>query len=248
MTAKERIRVEGNQSRLRKVEKREWWLWGAAVAVTLLLTGGIASFLPPLLQAQENWETVFGIRQAVWGLVGAVLLFDIYSIHQQVQIQRIRRQLAEREELFRLISENAADMIAVVDLQGRRIYNSLSYEKVLGYSAEELKQSFAFQQIHPEDRETVQRAEEGARVTGSGKTVEYRFCHKDGNWLILESTVSVIATPMGESDKLVIVTRDITERKRAVEASRLSEASFPPWLRMPSMESAARTWTVASCV
>jgi len=226
MTAKERIRVEGNQSRLRKVEKREWWLWGAAVAVTLLLTGGIASFLPPLLQAQENWETVFGIRQAVWGLVGAVLLFDIYSIHQQVQIQRIRRQLAEREELFRLISENAADMIAVVDLQGRRIYNSLSYEKVLGYSAEELKQSFAFQQIHPEDRETVQRAEEGARVTGSGKTVEYRFCHKDGNWLILESTVSVIATPMGESDKLVIVTRDITERKRAVEASRLSEASF----------------------
>jgi len=226
MTAKERIRVEGNQSRLRKVEKREWWLWGAVVAVTLLLTGGIASFLPPLLQAQENWETVFGIRQAVWGLVGAVLLFDIYSIHQQVQIQRIRRQLAEREELFRLISENAADMIAVVDLQGRRIYNSLSYEKVLGYSAEELKQSFAFQQIHPEDRETVQRAEEGARVTGSGKTVEYRFCHKDGNWLILESTVSVIAAPMGESDKLVIVTRDITERKRAVEASRLSEASF----------------------
>jgi PAS domain S-box-containing protein len=226
MTAKDMIRVEGNQSRLRKVEKREWWLWGAAVAVTLLLTGGIASFLPPLLQTQENWETVFGIRQAVWGLVGAVLLFDIYSIHQQVQIQRIRRQLAEREELFRLISENAADMIAVVDLQGRRIYNSLSFEKVLGYSAEELKQSFAFQQIHPEDRETVQRAEEDARVTGSGKTVEYRFCHKDGNWLILESTVSVIATRMGESDKLVIVTRDITERKRAVEASRLSEASF----------------------
>ena len=132
MTAEEMIRVERNQSRLRKVEIREWWLWGAAVAVTLLLTGGIASFLPALLQAQENWETVFGIRQAVWGLVGAVLLFDIYSIHQQVQIQRIRRQLAEQEELFRLISGNAADMIAVVDLQGRRIYNSLSYEKVFG--------------------------------------------------------------------------------------------------------------------
>jgi two-component system cell cycle sensor histidine kinase/response regulator CckA len=226
MTAKERITVEGNQSGLRRVEKREWWLWGAAVAVTLLLTGGIASFLPPLLQGQENWETVFGIRQAVWGLVGAVLLFDIYSIYQQLQIQRIRRQLAEREELFRLISENAADMIAVVDLQGRRIYNSLSYEKVLGYSAEELKQSFAFQQIHPDDRETVQRAEEDARVAGSGTTVEYRFCHKDGTWLILESTVSVIAARKGDSDKLVIVTRDITERKRAVEASLLSEAGF----------------------
>jgi len=248
MTAKERIRVEGNQSRLRKVEKREWWLWGAVVAVTLLLTGGIASFLPPLLQAQENWETVFGIRQAVWGLVGAVLLFDIYSIHQQVQIQRIRRQLAEREELFRLISENAADMIAVVDLQGRRIYNSLSYEKVLGYSAEELKQSFAFQQIHPEDRETVQRAEEGARVTGSGKTVEYRFCHKDGNWLILESTVSLIAAPMGEATNS---SSSLETSRNESEPSRprvYPKRAFAPWLRMPPMESAARTWTVASCV
>lgn len=163
--------TRGNQSELRKVEKREWWLWATAVTVTLLLTVGIASFLPPLLQAQETWETLFGIRQAVWGLLGAVLLFDLYSIHQQLQIQRIRRQLAEREELFRLISENAADMIAVVDLQGRRIYNSISYERVLGYSAEELKQSFAFEQIHPEDREAVRRAENEPRLTGSSKTV-----------------------------------------------------------------------------
>jgi len=226
MSANARAVGEGDHGGLRRVEQREWWLWGTAVAVTLLLTAGIASFLPPLLQSQERWETLFTIRQAVWGLVGAVLLFDIYSIHQQLQIQRIRRQLAEREELFRLISENAADMIAVVDLQGRRIYNSISYEKVLGYSAEELRQSFAFEQIHPDDRETVRKAEEEARLTGSGKTVEYRFRHKAGGWRILESTASVIRARNGESDKLVIVTRDITERKRAVEASLLSEASF----------------------
>lgn len=218
--------IEGNRSELRKVEKREWWLWATAVTVTLLLTVGIASFLPSLLQAQESWETLFGIRQAVWGLLGAVLLFDLYSIHQQLQIQRIRRQLAEREELFRLISENAADMIAVVDLQGRRIYNSISYERVLGYSVEELKQSFAFEQIHPEDREAVRRAEDDAQLTGSSKTVEYRFRHKDGSWRVLESTSSVTRSGDGPDSKLVIVTRDITERKRAVEASLLSEASF----------------------
>jgi two-component system cell cycle sensor histidine kinase/response regulator CckA len=227
MSGKARIGLE-IQSGLRKIEKREWWLWGTAVTVTLLLTAGIASFLPSLMDAQENWETLFSIRQAVWGLLGAVLLFDVYSIHQQIQIQRIRRQLAEREELFRLISENAADMIAVVDIQGRRIYNSISYERVLGYSAEEIKQSFAFEHIHPDDRETVRNAEEDARRTGSGKTVEYRFRHRDGSWRILESTASVIRGGGGksESDKLVTVARDITERKRAVEASLLSEASF----------------------
>jgi PAS domain S-box-containing protein len=225
MSGKARIGLE-TQSGLHKIEKREWWLWGTAVTVTLLLTAGIASFLPSLMDAQENWETLFSIRQAVWGLLGAVLLFDVYSIHQQIQIQRIRRQLAEREELFRLISENAADMIAVVDIQGRRIYNSISYERVLGYSAEEIKQSFAFEHIHPDDRETVRNAEEDARRTGSGKTVEYRFRHRDGSWRILESTASVIRGGKSGSDKLVTVARDITERKRAVEASLLSEASF----------------------
>jgi len=50
---------------------------------------------------------------------------------------------------FHLISQNAADMIAVVDMEGRRIFNSLSYEKVIGYSPEELQSSSAFEQIHP---------------------------------------------------------------------------------------------------
>ena len=50
---------------------------------------------------------------AIRGLVGLVLIFDVYTIYQQLQIYRIRHQLVEREELFRLISENAADMIAV---------------------------------------------------------------------------------------------------------------------------------------
>jgi PAS domain-containing protein len=143
---------------LRRVEKREWWLWATTLTVTLLLTAGIVSFLPTLLHSDENWESRFTIQQTVWGLVCVVLLFDLYSIYQQLQIHRIRRQLLKREELFRLISENAADMIAVVDMDGRRIYNSLSYQKVLGYSAEELKNSSGFDQIHPDDRVRVREA------------------------------------------------------------------------------------------
>lgn len=44
-----------------------------------------------------------------------ILLFDIYSVDQHVQLQRIRRQLAERERLFHLITENAADKSARAD-------------------------------------------------------------------------------------------------------------------------------------
>src|ERR1017187_4394768 len=143
----------------RKMERHEWWLWSAAVSVTLLLTAGLASFLLPGLKGSESDQSTFLVLpQVVRGLLGLVLIFDIYTLYQQLQINRIRRDLVRREELFRLISENAADLIAVVDMHGNRIYNSLSYEKVLGYSPEELRSSSSFEQIRPEGRERVKVA------------------------------------------------------------------------------------------
>ncbi|PYU08438.1 MAG: hybrid sensor histidine kinase/response regulator [Acidobacteria bacterium] len=217
---------EQTRSRLRHIERREWWLWATAVMITLLLTAGILSFLPMLLQSNERSDYFFTLRRAMWGLLGMVLLFDVYTVYQQLQIHRMRRRLFEREELFRLISDNAADMIAVVDMDGNRIYNSQSYSRVLGYDEEELKHSSSFEQVHPDDREMVRRAAEDARRSGVGRTLEYRIRHKDGSWRVLESTASVIRTPRGEPQKLVIVNRDITERKKAAESLRQSESGF----------------------
>jgi PAS domain S-box-containing protein len=45
-----------------------------------------------------------------------------------------------------------ADMIALVDGKGRRLDNSPAYKRVLGYSAAELEETSAFEQIHPDDR------------------------------------------------------------------------------------------------
>ena len=204
-----------------RIERREWFLWSAAVLVTLLLTGGLTSFL---LREQE--DPISGLPQTIQGLIGLVLIFDIYTLYQQLQIHRMRRRLIEGEKLFRLITENAADMIAVVDMEGKRIFNSLSYEKVLGYSLDELKESSAFEQIHPDDRESVKSAGDEARRTGVGRPLEYRVRHKDGTWRVLESTASVIRDAKGEPQHMVIVNRDVTERKRAAEALRRSEASF----------------------
>jgi len=214
------------QANFRRAEKQEWWLWATAVVITLLLTFGLASVLFPNFYGPEKSDSVFTFPQAVRALVGLVFLFDLYVLYQKLQIHRIRRQLMERETLFRLIGENAADMIAVVGLDGNRIYNSFSYQKVLGYSPEELKASSSFEQIHPEDRARVIQANEEARRTGEGSPLEYRIRHKDGGWRVLESTSSVIRNARGEPEKLVIVNRDVTERKAASEALQRSEASF----------------------
>jgi two-component system, cell cycle sensor histidine kinase and response regulator CckA len=210
---------------LRRIERREWQLWIVAILVTLVLLFGLMAFIIPSLGMQGQSFSLHLLPPIVQGLVALVLIFDIYTIFQQLQIHRMRKRLAEREELFRLISENAADMIAVVDMEGHRIFNSDAYQKILGYSAEELKNSSSLEQIHPEDRDRVKAAAAEARRTGVGKNLEYRIRHKDGTWRVLESTSSVIDNSSGVPEKLVIVNRDITERKQASEALRLSEIS-----------------------
>ncbi len=202
---------------VRRIDGREWWLWGFAVTVTLVLTFGIVALTFPAFRVEEDIVYWSDLREWVRGLAGLVLLFDIYTIYQHLQLQRIRRQLAERDQLFQLISENAADMIAVVDTEGHRLYNSPAYEKILGYSPEELKATSSIEQIHANDRPRVLEAAAKARRTGRGETLEYRIRHKDGSWRILESTASTIRNAKGETTRLVIVNRDITERKRAEE-------------------------------
>jgi len=202
---------------IRKIERREWWLWTSAILVTLLLTLGIVSFLVPILHPQGRAPDSLPITNAIRGLVGMVLLFDIYTVYQQLQIYRIRRQMAEREELFRLITENAADMIAVVDSDGRRLYNSLSYQKILGYTPEELQNTSSMDQTHPDDRSQVQEAAKEVLVFGVGRRIEYRMRHKDGTWRFLEYSASTIRNAEGKTEKLVIMNRDITERRRLEE-------------------------------
>jgi PAS domain S-box-containing protein len=199
----------------RELDIREWWLWTLAVIVTLVLLAGIVALTFPGLNlgAAADW---FDLKQAVRGLAGLVLIFDVYTLYQHFQLQRIRRALAERDQLFQLITENAADLIAVVDTQGRRVYNSPAYQRVLGYTEEELKAS-SLDQIHPDDQRRVLEAGQKAHTTGRGERLEYRIRHKDGSWRVLESTASAVKNGKGQTTKLVIVNRDITQRKRAEE-------------------------------
>jgi diguanylate cyclase (GGDEF)-like protein/PAS domain S-box-containing protein len=149
-----------------------------------------------------------------WIALGALALLVIW---QQVRIYWIHRESKKREELFQIVTENAADMIALVDVKGRRLYNSPAYKRVLGYSAAELGETSAFEQIHPDDRFQVLEAGREARETGIGRRLEYRIKHKDGSWRVLESLASTIRDSDGNVAKMVIVNRDITERKRAEE-------------------------------
>jgi len=200
--------------------------WLAGGEVSALLPHGICSRLTEVAGARA-WclhATGFlteGFEQWSGVLVAPLVILLAY---QQWRLYRFRRRLAKREELFRIVAENAADMIALVDVKGRRLYNSPAYERVLGYSAQELAATPALEQVHPEDRFRVLDAAREARSTGIGKKLEYRIRHKDGTWRVLESSASAIKNGQGIVEKLVIVNRDVSERKQAEE--RLEYNSF----------------------
>src|SRR3984893_11819067 len=109
------------------------------------------------------------IQEWQWLVFGALAGLSVY---QEIRVYSIRRQWAKREELFRIVTENAADMIALVDVKGRRLYNSPAYEKVLGYKVSELAKTSSFEQIHQEDRYKVLEAAREAKRTGVGKKLE----------------------------------------------------------------------------
>jgi two-component system, cell cycle sensor histidine kinase and response regulator CckA len=203
--------------RVRTAEQRQWWLWASAIVITLLLTAGMASF--SYLFDQSDPAFSLSLRESVRGLVGLVFIFNLYTIFQQIQIHRIRRQLTDQEQMFRLITENAEDLITVVDRNGNRDYDSPGYAK-LGYSREELQSGPVPIQIHPDDRDALIAARAETFEKGSGPRVEYRFRLKNGEWRTLESTRSPVRNHRGEIEKIVIVSRDITDRKQAEELLR----------------------------
>ena len=102
---------------LRNIQHRQWWLWSSAVAVTLLLTLCVASFAFPGLISQPASSVSVELSIAVRGLIGLVLLFNVYVIYQQLQIHRIQFHLGKQLSAMDLIEERTEEVykLAVLD-------------------------------------------------------------------------------------------------------------------------------------
>src|SRR5919112_2830041 len=140
------------------------------------------------------------------------------EMHQRGEL-RWRR---EEHPLFRF----ASDIFTVLEVDGTVRYESPAIEEVLGYRPDELVGQNAFGYVHPEDLEHVLDAfAEGILDVGSTRRVEFRFRHRDGSWRRLEGVgVNLLEEPNVEG--ILVASRDISERKRAEEELRESEARY----------------------
>jgi PAS domain S-box-containing protein len=136
------------------------------------------------------------------------------------------RELLKSEERFRFIAENAAELITIMDAHGQRQYTSPSYERLLGYGPDELKAAPVFAHIHPEDREAVSAMARWTIEQGDRQVLEFRLRHKDGSWRTLESHNGPFRNAAGEIEGVLVVARDITERKQAEGVRQLLEVQL----------------------
>ena len=122
-------------------------------------------------------------------------------------------------EFFRQAVESAHDLIAVLDLEGRRLYNNPSYADLLD-EPDTLEGTSSFVDVHPDDREEVRNVFRDTVASGVGQRLEYRLVDKDGNIRYIESQGSVVRDDAGKPAMVVIISRDISRRRLAGEVMR----------------------------
>jgi len=134
-----KIQPESFRENLRRLDRRQWWLWSSTVLVLILLTVAVASFAFPALLSKEQESYSFYLNQAVRALVGIVLLFSVYLVYQQTIIIRMRNQMADQIESLAKVQNltNEVYKLAALD-QLTGLYNRRSGEQRL---AEEISRA-----------------------------------------------------------------------------------------------------------
>ena len=136
-------------------------------------------------------------------------------------------ELRERPARFNTVVDNMFDLVSITDLEGN--FNFLGApHSILGYELETLIGKNVLDYVHPDDQPHVVAVfKDFISRQDSGRKVEYRYRRADGEYLWFETVGKIIQDEYGNPKEILFSTRDFTQRKRAEEALRQSEAKHP---------------------
>ncbi|MGA4721908.1 PAS domain S-box protein [Fictibacillus nanhaiensis] len=170
---------------------------------------------------------------------GSTRFFDVYKIpvfHPEGSRKNLlvfgrevtekiesRQLLEESEARYRLLAENAMDMITTHKADGSFTYISPASFALLGKRPEEILGDTGYGMLHPDDEEISRKAHEDLISGPCTKTVPFRLQHKDGHYVWLETSCKSITDDTGKVVEIIGVTRDISDRKKSEDLLRQSD-------------------------
>ena len=150
----------------------------------------------------------------------------VLNFHDVSKTRAAQELVVQKETLFRAMVEHTQDLISLTDREGKIVYVSPAYEKVTGFSAEQIIGKSHALVLHPDFVSSAK--EDLAKVLQNpGLTVKNnsRFLTKSGNYIDVEGTLTNFLQD-GDIKAIVSNYRDISERKLAEENLERSEVKY----------------------
>jgi PAS domain S-box-containing protein len=125
--------------------------------------------------------------------------------------------LRESEERYRLLVENSTDLVTEISAEGTFLYVSPNVKTILDFRPVDMVGTNLISKVYYKDKFLVEEF-----LKKQGGSVTYRYRDRAGNWHWFESSGRIYNTSFGER-RMVLVSRDITERRKAeqeIETSR----------------------------
>lgn len=199
----------------------------AVVAVTATLTGhGTAGLI------QGDMQVKLAVLQ---GLLATMTFATLPLTAVLAERRRLNASLREAlaqvgksEERYRVLADNASDIVITIDDRGILTYVSPSIRH-LGHAPEDMIGRSPLPFIHPDDREAVGTRMRERRQSGAVDDMPhqtYRILKKDGGFVWVEGKPSVIRNAQGGIAAVISQLRDITGRMEAEAARAESEARY----------------------
>jgi PAS domain S-box-containing protein len=166
------------------------------------------------------------------GILSTLLLSGfLYSLSSSREralklAQKMTENMRWSEERFRLIAENASDLISVMDTQGTRLYANPAYAGLFGSARDMIGKVMADHHIHPGDLERVRQSFLETVRDGQPRHSEFRFLLPNDEIRYIESYRSAVLDTQGRVEFVVAVARDVTERRRTEEALRARDVQL----------------------
>jgi len=152
--------------------------------------------------------------------IGDTIIGRVWSFRDVTERRCVEEALRDSEERYRTLVENAYDLISEASGDARWLYFSPNYKDVLGYDPDEIIGTSIFENnktCHPDDHAAFKT--EFARMVDTFSPIRgiFRLLDKKGEWRWFEGVCTPFRRTTGEI-RVVCISRDITDRKRAEEA------------------------------